>query len=126
MTNGSWQTVPQPHLPKSRKEYKCILKIGFFYQGFKFSGEFLKEKNSSNTCWFIYPQTKDFKEKIIIFSDIIKTSPYWQTDIYNITKIKNDKLRKFFIETFRECNIFFSDDLTGTDFKQALNFSIRR
>ena len=118
--------MPQPKLPKSRKEYKCLLKVGFFYQGFKFSGEFLKEKNSNNTCWFIYPQTKDFKEKTIIFSDIIKTSPYWQTDIYSITKIKNDKLRKFFIETFRECNVFFSDDLTGTDFKQALNFTLRR
>lgn len=122
---GAWQTNPQPHLPKSRKLYKKIFECGFLYKGFKFSAEFLQD-NGNNTCWFIYPQTKDFKNDILIFSDVVKINPLWQTDIYNITKLRTDKIRKFFIDTFRECNIFYSDDLTGTDFKQAINFSVRR
>lgn len=123
---GAWQTNPQPHLPKSRNEYIKIFECGFLYNGFKFKGEFLKDKKEDFTCWFIFPFTKKFKDDILIFSDKVSINPYWQTDIYSISKLKTDKIRKFFIETFRECNIFYCDDLTGTDFKQAINFSIRR
>lgn len=123
---GAWQTTPQPKLPETRKNYKKILRVGFFYKGFKFRGEYLKNINTNEFCWFIYPLTKDFKKREIIFTDVPKNNKYYQTDIYSIIKLNSSKLRKFFVETFRESNIFFSDDLTGTDFKQAINFSIRR
>jgi hypothetical protein len=65
-----------------------------------------------------------FDDNIIVFSDEIRQSIYWQCDIYNIS-LKNNRLRKL-LDTFRENMIFYSDDLTGTDFKQAINFSIRK
>lgn len=86
--------------------------------------EYLEDKISKDLIWFIYPYYKDFSNNIIIFSDIIKTSKYWQTDIYNIS-IKNDKLKNLFM-SFKEDKIFFSSDLCGTDFKQVINFNIRR
>lgn len=49
----------------------------------------------------------------------------YQKDIYNIT-IDNPDLQNLFRDTFRESNIFYSDDLTGTDFLQAIDFTIRR
>lgn len=121
---GSWQTNPQPHLPKSRKEYEKLYQIGFQYQGFRFIAELLRDKEDrKNIAWFIYP-TNQFKEKIIIFSDEINISKYWQRNIYDID-IKNDNLSRLF-STFRESNIFYSDDLCGTDFKQVIDFQIRR
>ena len=60
----------------------------------------------------------------VVFSDTIKMSKLWQRDIYNIS-IKNEKLRDLFM-SFKENKIFYATDLCGTDFKQVIDFSIRR
>lgn len=59
-----------------------------------------------------------------MFSDIIKTDRKWQRNIYDLT-FKNEGIQKV-LNNFRESNIFYSDDLTGTDFKNAIDFQIRR
>lgn len=122
--SGSWQTFPQPKLPKSYNEYKVLFRFGFFYKGFKFLCEYLQDPENFELCWYIYPYYKDFKDNLIVFSDIIKLSKYWQRDIYNIS-IDNKKLQNLFM-TFKEDKIFYSSDLCGTDFKQVIDFSIRR
>ena len=125
LNNGSWQSNPQPHLPKSRLDYNCLYKIIFFFKGFTFIGEYLQDKESSgNICWFIKPYSGIIKDNIIVISDVVKINRLWQRDIYNIN-IKNDKLQTL-LNTFKENQIFYSDDLTGTDFKQAIDFAIRR
>lgn len=124
MNDGSWQSSPQPKLPKSKKCYNVCYRIGFMYQNFKFIGEFLQDKETKEVCWFIYPYEKDFKDKIVIFSDFISPSIYYQRNIYDIT-IKNENLKNL-LNTFREDKIFYANDLTGTDFKQVIDFSIRR
>ena len=124
INSGAWETTPQPKLPKSLKEYKKLYTFGFQYKGFKFLCEYLKDKETKEVCWFIYPFYKDFSNKIIVFSDEIKISKYWQRDIYN-PSFNNDGLKKL-LATFKENKIFYSDDLCGTDFKQVIDFSIRR
>lgn len=125
INTGAWETAPQPHLPKSYNNYNCLYRFGFQYQGFKFLCEYLMDKEiKKDACWFIRPYYKEFSNKIIVFSDIIKISRLWQRDIYNIS-IKNDKLRNLFM-TFKENKIFFSSDMCGTDFKQVIDFQIRR
>lgn len=121
---GSWQTFPQPHLPKSKNEYKVLFRFGFQYKGFKFMCDYMIDKSSRDTIFFIYPYFKDFDLKTIVFSDIVKPTKYWQRDIYNIS-IKNDKLKRMF-QTFKENKIFFSDDMCGTDFKQCIDFLLRK
>lgn len=121
--SGDWSTEPQPKLPESYKNYKVLYKIGFEYQGFKFLGEYIKSKNQPNPIWFVKPYVKDF-DNILVFSDIIDVSRLYQRDIYNLT-FKNEKLQKI-LSQFRESNVFFSDDLTGTDFKNAIDFQIKR
>lgn len=122
INTGSWDSKPQPKLPNSYSEYKKLYTIGFQYQGFKFLGELLTD--NKNLFWFIKPYMKDFKDNIIIFSDEIKTKRNWQTDIYNIS-INNIKLQHL-LQTFKTDKIFYSSDLCGTDFKQAIDFTIRR
>ena len=124
MSDGSWQSSPQPHLPKSKKDYNILYRIGFMYQNFKFIGEFLQDKETKDVCWFIYPTEKDFNSKLVRFTDIIQPSIYYQRNIYDIT-IKNENLQKL-LNTFREDKIFYATDLVGTDFKQVIDFSIRR
>ncbi len=125
INTGAWETAPQPHLPKSYKNYNVLFRFGFQYQGFKFLCEYLMDKeDKKDACWFIRPFYKEFSNKIIVFSDVIKISKYWQRDIYNIS-IKNEKLRNLFM-TFKENKIFYANDLCGTDFKQVIDFQIRR
>ena len=122
--SGSWQTFPQPKLPKSIKKYKSLYKFGFEFKDFKFLCELLQDKEDFTDVWFIYPYYGEFKSDLLVISDVIKPSPYYQTDIYNLS-IKNEKLKRL-LSTFKENKIFYSDDLCGTDFKQVINFSIRR
>ena len=82
-------------------------------------------KRDSNIIWFIYPYKHEFYRDLIVFSDKVKESKFYQKDIYNVT-FDNPELQKLFRDTFRESNIFFSDDLTGTDFFQAIDFTIRK
>ena len=125
INTGAWETRPQPHLPKSYKSYNCLYRFGFQYQSFKFLCEYLVDKDlKENAIWFIYPYYRKFSEKMIVFSDVVKVSRYWQRDIYNIS-IKNERLRNLFL-TFKENKIFYANDMTGTDFKQVIDFVIRR
>lgn len=122
LNKGTWQSDPQPHLPKSYNSYKIMFRCGFEYQGFRFIGELLMDKR--DLFWFIYPYKKEFKKKFLVFSDIIKPSRYYQRNIYNIT-FNNPKLTNI-LNTFREGQIFYCSDLVGTNFKQAIDFEIRR
>lgn len=124
LNKGSWQSDPQPHLPKSKKEYKCVFRFIFLYKSFKFISEYLLDLATGECCWFIYPYKGEINDKTIVFSDTIKVSRYWQRDIYN-TNFNNPNLNNLF-KTFRESNIFYSSDLCGTDFKQVIDFTIKK
>lgn len=125
MNSGKWQTATQPHLPKSYKCYNMKYRIVFKFKGFQFFGEFLQDKKTRDFCWFIRPKnTEKIKRKTLVISDEINISKYYQRNIYDIT-IDNERLQAI-LNTFREGIIFYCNDLTGTDFKQAIDFEIRR
>ena len=125
INTGDWQSEPQPKLPKSKKEYIVKFRVLFIYKSFQFVGELLQDKESMIKSWFIFPRKDDkIIKKIMVFSDIVKTDPYWQSDIYHM-KCKNQRILQY-ADLFTEDNIFYSDDLTGTDFKNVINFSIRK
>lgn len=124
LNKGSWQSDPQPHLPKSYNCYKMLYRIMFQYQSFKFIGEYLLDNEDKHTCWYIYPFDGEIKDDIVVFSDVVKTSPYWQRDIYN-PSFKNQKLKDL-LKTFKENQIFYATDLCGTDFKQVIDFEIKK
>ena len=124
LNKGAWQSDPQPLLPKSRKEYIKKFAIGFQFNEFKFIGELLQDSKDKNILWHIYPYEKEFKHDMIIISDVVKSDIHYQRNIYDTT-IKNDRLKDI-LDTFRESNIFYATDLVGTDFKQAIDFTIKK
>ena len=125
LNKGSWQSDPQPHLPKSLREYKSLLKFFFFYKDFKFMCDYLIDKENNETCFFICPFNGIIKKKTLCFTDRVSTSKLWNGDIYN-TRFKNEKLNQLFKKYFVESKIFYSTDLCGTDFKQVINFTIKK
>lgn len=126
LNTGVWQTDRQPTLINSFKDYTTIMKVGFEYSGFKYLGRLMSD-DSSNLFWFISPFTKkeEFKDVMLIFSEKIHIENRYQRDIYNVT-LQNTKLKNILNSTFKESMIFYSDDLTGTEFKNAIDFMIRK
>lgn len=125
ISSGEWMTNPQPHLPKSINSYKKEFRLLFWYKQMKFLGELLTDPETHDIAWFIYPYEGEIDDKTIVVSDVIKPNRYYQRDIYNIS-VGNDKLRNIISTTFREQNIFYATDLCGCEFKQAIDFVIRR
>jgi len=124
LNTGSWQSDPQPHLPKSLNAYRSRFSFVFLYQEFKFICSYLQDKETKEAVWFIKPYDGEISDTSIVFSDQVRQSPYWQRNIYD-TNFRNPKLNELF-QTFRESNIFYATDLCGTDFKQVIDFSIRK
>lgn len=125
INKGDWQTDPQPHLPKSKNCYDIEFRVGFLFNTYKFLGELLVDKITYDLVWFIYPYEKEFSDDIIVISNVIKTSPLWQRDIYDIT-INNKRIHDLLRDTFHESMIFYASDLCGTDFKQCIDFTIKK
>jgi hypothetical protein len=124
LNTGSWQSDPQPHLPKSLNEYTSRFSFIFMYQDFKFVCSYLEDNETGETCWFIKPFDGEIRDDSIVISDQVRVSPLWQRNIYD-TNFKNPRLNQLF-QNFRESNIFYATDLCGTDFKQVIDFSIRK
>lgn len=124
INKGDWQSDPQPHLPKSKKCYKVLYRMVFQFQSFKFINEYLMDKETKERVWFIYPYYGKIKEKILVISDVIKTSVYWQRNIYDLN-LRNKKVKDL-LKTFKENIIFYATDLCGTDFKQVIDFEIKK
>ena len=126
MNDGSWQSEPQPKLPKSKKEYDVLFRIGFMFQSFKFLGELLIDReNPDKLCWFIYPYEDEFDKKTLVITDRVLTNSNYKRNIYDLTNV-SDNINLLMNNTFREENIFYATDMCGTDFKQVIDFSIRR
>lgn len=124
INSGDWQTNPQPHLPKSYKCYTSTFKIIFLFKAFKFIGEVLVDKETGDYCWFIKPYNKTIDNKTIVISDIIKISRYWIRNIYD-ARFPSSKINEL-LQSFTEDKIFYASDLCGTDFKQVIDFTIRK
>ena len=124
MNEGSWQSDPQPHLPKSYNEYNVTFRCIFMYQSYKFIGEFLQDPDTSEYCWYIYPYKGEITDDMLVFTDVIKPERRYMRDIYNVDTT-NEALKRR-LNMFTEGNIFYASDICGTDFKQAIDFVIRR
>lgn len=120
--SGDFEVDIQPLLPGSYKDYKSHFKFVFVYQDFKFLCEYLSK--DKDTLFFIRPKYNKIKKNTIVIGDVVDTSIYYQRDIYNF-KSRNKQLNQL-LYTFSESNLFFSDHRTGTEFKQLIDFTIKK
>ncbi len=120
--SGEFEISKQPLLPKSYKKYKSNYKFVFVYQNFMFLCEYLSD--AKDTLFFIRPKYTPIKKNTLVIGDIIKPGIYYQRNIYDL-HTRNKNLNDL-LYSFNESNLFFSDHRTGTEFKQLIDFTIRR
>ena len=127
LSTGEWQTDPQPHLDKSIKNYDAILHAIFEFAGFTFLARYMVDPETGDKIWFICDKTKRYPEKekrTYKICDTISANKRVFRDPYTV-KSWSPAIESAF-DDFRENKIFYSDDLCGTDFKQAIDFIIRK
>lgn len=124
---GDWISNPQPTLSFSYKNsyIKKILTIVIEMKTFMYLARLFYNKNDRIFFWLIVPKRNSIKKNTIVVSDRVSYgNRLLYTNIYNINI--SDKILTLINDTFIEKNIFYSDDITGTEFKNVINFQIRR
>ena len=113
--SGEWDTVSVPRLPRRYYEYEKVYELLLKYQKFEFVIELLVEPKNGGTLCFVYPSTKNRKIYRIITDEF--------SDLPNITTKLDIKKKPEAIMSncFRLDKVCFSDNLTGSDFKNIMN-----
>ena len=110
---GEWDVIDVPKLPKERSKYEKIYEVLVTYMNFKFVIELLIEPEEGGAICYVYPYTK--KRQILrqitnIFSDSL-----WVSAKLDMSK----KPEKMIYDCFRLGKVCYSDNLTGSDFKNV-------
>lgn len=113
-TSGSWQSEPQPHLECKLNFCTLLYTIVVQKNGYKFLCKFMKTPKN-NYVWYVEPKTTPIQENTRLISDIVIESNLSTVDFTPLNK--NEAIAFSF---FNDSNTFFSDNLTGTEFKQIL------
>lgn len=115
IVSGEWDTVDVPKLPRKYYEYEKVYELLLKYQKFEFVIELLVEPKEGGTLCHIYPSTKGRKIYRII-TDTFSDRPNITTKL-DIKK----KPEAIMANCFRLDKVCFSDNLTGSDFKNIMN-----
>ena len=121
ITSGEWEVNEYPRLLKPYKYYDLLYEVGVEYSEFKYVIQLMQDPANGGVFVFIYPNTKK-RELDRIISDQFSTDPKYS----NGFRARN-KVEQLMAQCFREDKVCFSDNLTGTDFRQILtvyNFKI--
>lgn len=116
ITKGTWQTRRYPHLPYYYKEMTKVYELLLQHLDFCFKLEVLKHKENGQLVLFIHPHNKpeDYSGRII--SDRPDPS-VMVTRKLDIIK-KGDQLVKWCMGYNK---VYFSDNLTGSDWEAVLD-----
>lgn len=115
IVTGEWDTVDVPKLPRKQYEYEKVYEVLLEYQKFSFVLELLIEPKEGGRLVHIYPSTgnRNIMRKITNeFSD----KPYITTRLD-----VNKKAERYMIDCLRSDKVCYSDNLTGSDFRNVVN-----
>lgn len=120
ITSGEWEVDDVPKLLKPREYYDKLYELMIKYNEFKYAVQLMFDGESGGTFVYVYPLTKERKiERIISNEFSIKplVSKGLRSDI---------RAEMLMAKCFKEGKVCFSDNLTGTDFRQIIDkFNLR-
>ena len=118
ITTGAWQSREMPHLRGNKlQDYSLLHTIIFKVNDFLFKAEFLQENDTGILLWFISPKTTPIKpdDRVITDKNVLYNS------ITTIGLIPLSQQEGVALSYLNEGKIFYSDNLTGTDFENCLH-----
>lgn len=115
ITNGAWETKPQPHLPKKYIEYTRLYSILVEHSNFAYIAEVLRDNENSNLLLYVYPFTYKSKKPLRVISQNFTSSPFTTPRLTELCT--GDIIVNKLIGRGKIC---FSDNLTGSEFLSIL------
>lgn len=109
--SGEWEVNQYPRLPKPLEEYEDVYTMLIEYQNFKFILKLLVDSEHGGKICYIYPSTRDFKG-FRVLTDNFSDNPFISARL-DISRTPE----RYIKECFALNKLCFSDNLTGTDFK---------
>lgn len=107
ITNGSWETQEQPHIPYPYDECQMMYAVTVIKHNMMYTMELLKHKE--HIFIFVHP-TKKVKTRRVITEEYT-ADMYYTSKLVELTS--GDKLLRYLIKLNKIC---YSDNLTGTEF----------
>lgn len=113
ITGGVWKSEEQPHLENDLREYNVLYELVLSHMGFSFVIQLINNSDGA-TMLYCYPYT--YKRRIDrVITKVVSESPF-------VTNNFNDSKAEVLIrKLLSQKKIFFSDNMTGTDFWNVLN-----
>ena len=115
ITSGEWEVNDVPKLLKPYEFYDCLYEINIKYGDFYYVLQLLFDGDTGGSFIYIYPNTKQRSIERTI-TNVFDVNPMVTNGLK--PEIKAEVL---IARLFREGKVCFSDNLTGTDFRQVVD-----
>ena len=115
ITSTTWETDEQPHLKRARGDFDLIYTMVFIYDRTLFLMEFLRDQ-AGNYTWFVSPKNTEIQKGTRIISNKYIIDQKATMGFFPLSEGERT-LFKYLMED----KIAYSDNLTGTEFKQCYN-----
>lgn len=113
INEGKWLVQEQPRLPYCRPEWECPYLFIVEYKGNKYKVEYLVR--GDEYCLYVTPKTTPIKSNTRVCSDRSASDPLHTLGLFPLTQEE----RQIFA-LFNLGKVFYSDNQTGTEFKECL------
>ncbi len=114
ITSGEWETDEMPKLLKPYEYYDMIYEVAIAGGEFKYCAQLMYDPSNDGLFIYIYPLTGKRKIQRLITSE-------FSTDPFTSKGFRNDiQPEVYMAQCFRRSKVCYSDNLTGTDFRQVL------
>lgn len=116
ITSGHWISEVQPHI--TLKDFHTVIyTMVVKYRMSTFKCDVIMDTKTNDIFWYVAPKTTPIKKNTRVISDEIDTSIMYS----NTFSPLNNKEGLLF-NLIKENKIFYSDNLTGTEFKEAIAY----
>ena len=116
ITSGEWDVNEVPKLLKPYEYYDMLYEIRIVFGEFRYFLQLLFDNETGGTFVYIYPDTKGIRKVRRVVTNEFHSDPMITNGLMG--RIPAEVL---IAEAFRKGKVCYSDNLTGTDFRQVLN-----
>lgn len=117
ISGTAWECELQPHLPKRYEDYRVLYEVVVKKADNLFLLQLLSEYQRPNmVTWYVQPKTTPIQKGSRVITDDYSIDPKYTLGFRPLT---NNEMKIF--ELIKNGKICYSDNLTGTEFKQVID-----